>query len=181
MHRSLHLFGFVLFVLSLLVFFPLSRLNAANVPTQKSSAFEPSNPSTNIRSGLSVGAGWPYFGLKYYFNKDFGTEFRFAFGDGINDYAVRGYWSFKKFGNFSLFTGLEGGYITFDTMNVDNTMKVSGTGYEFSPFLGFEYFFVDRISLMFDFSMPIIGLTSRDVTLGGIQWVTNGALYFYLF
>ena len=181
MRCSLHFFGFVLFALSLLVFCPLGRLNAANVPPKNSSAFKSSNSSTNIRSGLSVGAGWPYFGLKYFFNEDFGSEFRFAFGDGINDCAVRGYWSFKKFGNFSLFTGLEGGYITFDTMNVYNTMKVSGTGYEVSPFLGIEYFFVKRISFMFDFSMPIIGLTSRDVTLGGIQWVTNGALYIYPF
>jgi tetratricopeptide (TPR) repeat protein len=139
------------------------------------------NPSTNIRSGLSVGAGWPYFGLKYFFNNDFGSEFRFAFGDGINIFAGRGYWSFKKFGNFSLFAGLEGGYITFDTMNVDNTMKVTGTGYEISPFLGVEYFLDKRFSLMLDFSMAIFGMTSKDITLGDIQWVTNGALYFYPF
>lgn len=137
--------------------------------------------NSNINSGLSIGVGYPYFSLKYYFDQDFGTEFRFAFGDGINVFAGRGYWSFEKISDFSLFTGLEAGYITFNTMNSDNTMRVNGTGYEFSPFVGAEYFLDKKISFMIDFGMPVIGVTSRDISLGGIEWVTNGALYFYPF
>jgi hypothetical protein len=86
-----------------------------------------------------------------------------------------------KFRNSSLFTGLEGGYITFNTMNVADTIRVKGTGYEVSPFFGLEYFFVKRVSFMLDFSMPIINVTHQDVSLSGIQWVTSGAIYFYPF
>jgi hypothetical protein len=175
-----------------LVFFPLNHSLAATLSFQQSgSDFKNiqtdqhvslvTPPSSNIRAGLSIGVGYPFLSLKYYFNPAFGTEFRFSFGDGINVYAVRGYWSFMKFSDFSIVTGLETGYITFDTMNVYNTTKVEGTGYEAGPFLGGEYFLDKRLSFMIDFSMPIIGLTSRDITMGGVQWVTNGALYFYPF
>jgi len=136
----------------------------------------------NIRPGLSVGVGWPYAGLKYYFNQDIGTELRYATGGGINVFAARGYWSFAKISNFSVFVGLEAGYLTFDTaLNADNSLRVSGSGYELAPLFGSEYFFSRQFSLSLDFSMPIVGLNSRNVSLGDLQWVLNGGLYFYPF
>ena len=138
--------------------------------------------ASNIRTGLSVGVGWPYAGLKYYFNRDIGTEIRYATGGGINVFAARGYWSFAKISNFSVFTGLEAGYVTFDNaLNADESLKVSGSGYEIAPLFGSEYFLSRQISLSLDFSMPIVGLNSRNVSLGDLQWVLNGGLYFYPF
>jgi hypothetical protein len=162
--------------------------NAGSVWAQKAMSIPTPTPapvaatSSNIRSGLSVGVGWPYVGLKYFFNNDFGTELRFSTAEGIDVYAVRGYWSFARSGNFSLVTGLEAGYVTFSSaLNANNTMMVSGNGYEVSPFCGVDYFLNRQFSFLFDFSMPIIGLTSRNVTLGDLQWVINGGLYFYPF
>ena len=137
--------------------------------------------TSNIRSGFSVGVGWPYAGIKYYFNNDFGTEARFATSDGINVFAARGYWSFARAGNFSILTGVEAGYVTFNTMNADNSLRVSGNGYEIAPFFGSEYFLARQFSLLLDFSMPVIGLSSRNVSVGDLQWVINGGLYFYPF
>ena len=138
--------------------------------------------SSNIRPGLSAGVGWPYVGLKYYFNNDFGTELRFATGGGINVFAARGYWSFARFNSFSVVTGLEAGYVTFNnTLNANNTLAVSGNGYEVAPFCGMDYFLSKQFSFLLDFSMPIIGLNSRNVSLGDLQWVVNGGLYFYPF
>lgn len=125
--------------------------------------------------------GWPYAGLKYYFNNDIGAEFRYATLDGISVYSGRGYFSFLKVRDFSLFSGLEGGYVSFDSMNADNTLRVSGTGYEFAPFVGVDYFLSRQFSLLFDISMPIIGVDSRNISLGDLQWVINGGLYFYPF
>ena len=155
---------------------------AASSPSPDStSAASTANTASNIRSGLSVGVGWPYVGLKYYFNNDIGSELRFATGEGINVYSARGYWSFARFSNFSVVGGLEAGYVTFNAMNANNTLRVSGDGYEFAPFCGMEYFLNRQFSFLFDFSMPIVGLTSRDVSLGDQQWVVNGGLYFYPF
>jgi hypothetical protein len=139
-------------------------------------------PPSNVRPGLSLGVGWPYAGLKDYFNDDFGAEIRFSTGDGINVYAARGYWSFERFRDFSLITGLEGGYITFtNALNADNTLRVSGDGYEFAPFLGAEYFLAKSLSFQLDFSMPVIFVQSRGEGLGDLQWVFNGGLYVYPF
>ena len=136
---------------------------------------------SNIRSGLSVGVGWPYLGLKYFFNNDFGAEFRFATGQGINVWAGRGYWRFARSGDFRFVAGLEAGYVTFNSLNVDNTMVVTGTGYEFSPFCGVEYFFARQLSFLFDFSMPYIGLNSGNAAVEDLQWVINGGVYVYPF
>jgi hypothetical protein len=140
-----------------------------------------SETASDTSSGLSLGVGWPYVGLKYDFNRELGAEFRFSTLDGINVFAGRGYWNFVRSGNFGIFTGLEGGYISFDTMNADDTARVSGTGYEIAPFFGVDYFLDQRFSILFDFSMPIINVTSKTVSLGDLQWVANGGLYFYPF
>ena len=138
-------------------------------------------PASYIRPGLSVGVGYPYVGLKYFFNNDLGLEARFSTGDGIDVYAARGYWSFIRSGNISLVTGAEFGYFTFNTQTTDKTLKVSGDGQEFGPFVGIDYFLDRQFSVLFDFSMPIIGLQSHAVSLGDVEWVFEGGLYFYPF
>lgn len=125
--------------------------------------------------------GWPYIGAKYFFNNDLGTEFRFAAGEGIQVYALRGYFSFVRAGNFSVLTGLEAGYVNFDSLNENDTLRVSGTGYEVAPFFGMDYFLSPRFSLLLDFSMPIINLNYKNISIGDLQWVINGGLYFYPF
>jgi hypothetical protein len=90
--------------------------------------------STCFCGELSIGLGWPYIALKYNFSKRITSEIKWATGEGINVYAGRGYWNFRTFDRLKLFTGLEAGYITFDTLDI------KGTGYESSVFLGGEYF-----------------------------------------
>ncbi|HVZ80210.1 MAG TPA: hypothetical protein VHE12_05325 [bacterium] len=136
---------------------------------------------SNIRPGFSLGVGWPYVGAKYFFNNDLGLEARFATGDGIDVYAARGYWSFLRYGNFSLQTGAEFGYFTFDTMNSNNTLQVSGSGYEIAPLVGLDYFMDRNLSVLIDFSMPVIDLSSHQVSLGDVEWVFEGGVYFYPF
>ena len=137
--------------------------------------------SSNIRSGFSLGVGWPYVGAKYFFNRDLGAELRFAVGDGINVTSLRGYWSFTRAGNFSIFTGVEGGYINFDSWNENNTLRVKGNGFEAAPFFGADYFLSRNFSMMIDFSMPIFSLNYQNVNVSDLQWVINGGLYFYPF
>ncbi|HEY5038173.1 MAG TPA: hypothetical protein VIJ93_03775, partial [bacterium] len=96
-------------------------------------------------------------------------------------FSARGYFSFAKFSSFSVVTGLEAGYVTFNALNANNTQRVSGDGYELAPFCGMEYFLSRQFSFLFDFSMPVIGLNSKNVSLGDLQWVINGGLYFYPF
>ena len=134
-----------------------------------------------IHSGLSFGAGWPYAGLKYFFNDDLGAEARFATADNVYVYSLRGYWSFAKWDHFSFLGGLEAGYVTFNLWNVDNSLRISGTGNEFAPLFGTEYFLDRDFSLLLDFSMSIISLNSRNVNIGDMQWVLNGGLYFHPF
>jgi len=166
---------------------PISTTTPASIPTFVSTPTPRLTPTpvaqrvSPLRSGLSVGVGWPYLGLKYFFNQDFGGELRFATGQGINVWAARGYWSFAKFGDFRLVTGLEGGYVTFNTLNANNTLVVTGTGYEFAPFCGLEYFFSRQLSFLFDFSAPFIGVNSGNAALEDLQWVVNGGIYLYPF
>jgi hypothetical protein len=125
---------------------------------------------------LGLGAGWSYVGVKYHFDPQFSSELRFAYGDNVYVYSGRGYWNFQKMGKVDLFTGLEAGYITFDTP------EGVGTGYEVSPFIGGEYFFMDRLSFVIDFSAAYIHLISTDsITEDSLEWVANGALYLYPF
>ncbi len=156
---------------------PLS-VPASSVSVPKGPAV--GSPSV-IHSGLSFGAGWPYAGLKYFFNDDLGAEARFATADNVYVYSLRGYFSFARWENFSFLGGLEGGYVTFSLWNVDNSLRISGTGIECAPLFGTEYFLSRDFSLLLDFSMPVISLNSRDVNIGDVQWVLNGGLYFHPF
>ena len=175
-HLKLFVFLFAILVLGWPSSSPAEPAKAL-VPEQAASLA----PASNIRPGFSLGLGWPYVGLKYFFNNDLGLEGRFATGDGIDVYAARGYWSFLRYGNFSLQTGVEFGYFTFDTMNSSNTLKVSGSGYEIAPLAGVDYFMDRNLSVLIDFSMPVIDLSSHQVSLGDVEWVFEGGVYIYPF
>ncbi|MEW6557411.1 MAG: hypothetical protein AB1349_08665, partial [Elusimicrobiota bacterium] len=128
---------------------------------------------TCLYSEVGIGLGWPYLGLKYNFSRRLGSEIRCATGEGINVYAGRGYWNYYSSRKLTGFTGLEGGYISFDTLDT------KGTGYEGSVFLGGEYFILKKLSFVIDFSPTFISLKSDDFDIDGTEWVANLALYFY--
>ena len=122
---------------------------------------------------MGIGLGYPYLGVKYDFSKQIASELRWATGEGINVYAGRGYWNFYSGKKLTGFTGLEGGYISFDTLDM------KGIGYEGSVFVGGEYFISNRLSFVMDFSPTFITLKSDEFKIDGIEWVTNLAVYYY--
>lgn len=148
-----------------------------------------------LKSGLfcdnkiGIGLGWPYLSIKYNFLKKLSSEIRFATGEGINVYSLRGYYDFYSFkkGNFETFSfkninlkcfsGIEAGYITFDTM------EMIGNGYETSIFVGAEYFITKNFSILIDFAPTFIYLRAEDFStefsIDGIEIVANVALYYY--
>jgi hypothetical protein len=130
--------------------------------------------STCFCGELNIGLGWPYIALKYNFSKRIASEIKWATGEGINVYAGRGYWNFRTFDRLKLFTGLEAGYIAFDTLDI------KGTGYETSIFLGGEYFILpQKLSFAVDISPTFIGLRSDEYKIDGFEWVVNLAVYYY--
>jgi len=130
--------------------------------------------STCLYAGeLGIGLGYPYLGVKYNFSERIASEIRWATGEGINVYAGRGYWNFYSGKKLTAFTGLEGGYIKFDTLDT------KGTGYEGAAFVGGEYFIYERFSFVLDFAPTFINLKSDEFKIDGIEWVTNLAVYYY--
>jgi hypothetical protein len=158
---------------------PASKSLLMHTPNKTPTVSPTVTPTTNVRTGLSIGWGWPYVSLKYFFNDDFGIEGRFAngvaTGDSIDVYAGRLYFNLAHLGNIVLFTGAEGGYIDF------NNQGLIGNGFEIAPFLGGEYFFVDRVSCLADFAPTYINIGSGGFTSDGIEWVFNLGFYFYPF
>jgi len=124
---------------------------------------------------LSIGLGWPYLSVKYNLSKYFSTELRYATGDGINVYAGRFYWNFHRPENIRFFTGLEGGNIDF------NTLDIKGNGYEGSIFVGGEYLITKRLSFVMDIAPTFISLNSDNVDVDGVEWVLNMAVHYYIF
>lgn len=135
--------------------------------------FPPVFPAVCRAGGLSLGVGYPYVSLKYNFSKKTAAEAVYAAGEGINLYAGRFYWNFSRYDKLNLFTGLEGGYVNFDTLDM------KGAGYEGAVLLGGEYFISRKISFAMDFSPTLIGLKSDNYKVSGIEWVLNSGLYFY--
>lgn len=123
---------------------------------------------------VRLGLGYPYLSLEY----DGGTfsgEGRYTTGSGIKVYAARGYWNFYDKKSVRGFTGLEAGYIKFDTLDMQ------GTGYEAAPFLGGEYALSDNISFLMDFAPTMIMLKHAvysDIKVSGMEFVMNAAVYY---
>jgi len=122
---------------------------------------------------LGIGLGWPYVSLKYNFSQNISSELKFAVGEGINIFAGRFYWNFYRKNALIGVTGVEAGYIDFDTLNI------KGYGGECSLFIGGEYFITRRLSFVLDFSPTFIILKSDDFEIEDIEWVVNFAFYYY--
>lgn len=118
---------------------------------------------------LALGVGYPQFLVKYY-----PLEVKYATGDGINVFAGRLYLNFYDNSKIRAFTGGEGGYIKF------NTLDIKGSGYEGSIFIGGEYFVTDTIALAIDLSPTYISLKSEDdYKASGFEIVANASVYYY--
>ena len=124
---------------------------------------------------FAIGAGYPYFCIKYDLFSKFAPEIRYATGEGIQVIAARGYYRFYDAQKINVFTGVEAGYIIFDTLDIE------GNGYEGSVFLGSEYFIFNKLSMSIDIAPTYIGLKDNvfDFTVGGIEWVTSIMLYYH--
>lgn len=129
-------------------------------------------PAVCRAEGSSIGMGYPYISLKYDFPA-LAIEGRYVTVPGVQAYAGRGYWNFHSGNKLKGFTGLESGYIKFNTLNI------RGAGYEVALFAGGEYSVAKNISLMMDFSPTLISLKSGDVNAGGVEYIINLGLYFH--
>ena len=131
-------------------------------------------PMLSRAGDLSLGLGYPYVGVKDDFGR-YAAEARFATGFGIDLYGARAYWNFHKFDRVTLFTGVEAGYIHF------NTFSVRGTGWETSAFLGGEVPITSLFSLSTDFSPMYVDVNSQSAGARGFEYVVNFAIYIYPF
>lgn len=129
--------------------------------------------TTPAKGGFySLGLGYPYLSLKYDF-KVLAVEGRFVTGLGVQAYAGRGYWIFHRSDKLKGFSGLEGGYIKF------NTLDTRGTGYEGALFIGGEYFMAKKFSVLMDFSPTLISLKSGNTNASSVEYVVNMGLYYH--
>lgn len=130
--------------------------------------------SPNSDEKLGVGLGFPFACIRYKFIPEIAGEFRYAAGEGINVTGGRLYWNFP-IKTLSIFTGVEYGFVSFSTLDI------SGTGSEASLFIGGEYFLADKFSFHMDLGPSFIALKNENASVDGIEWVTNIALYYYIF
>lgn len=124
---------------------------------------------------FAIGLGYPYLCMNYKLSSKITPEIRYATGEGIHVIAARGYFKFYNTEKLNAFTGLEAGYIIFDTLDI------KGSGYEGSIFIGGEYFIFDKLSLSLDIAPTYIGLQDKgfDLSVGGIEWVTSLIVYYH--
>lgn len=122
---------------------------------------------------VGVALGWPYAGVKYKFSRT-ALEALGAADESVSLFAGRFYWNFAKAGGLDLFTGVEGGRVHFDTV------ELNGGGYETAAFLGAEYYISKHISLSMDLAPTVIWLKSGRHETSGVEWVLNTALYIYI-
>jgi len=118
---------------------------------------------------FGIGLGYPYFSIKSH-----PLELKYAAGEGIDVFAGRFYWNFYNDDKIRGFSGIEGGLINFDTLDIE------GNGYEGGLFIGGEYFITRKLSLLIDFSPTFISLKSNDnYEASTIEMVVNFAVYYY--
>ncbi len=131
--------------------------------------------SIGYAGNLSIGLGYPYVSLKYDFPV-ISAESRFVIDRGIKVYAGRGYWNYFNNDKLQGFAGLELGYISF------NVLDTKGTGYERALFIGGEYFFNHRLSLLIDLAPTLISLEHADdsrVKVHNLEFIANIGLYLH--
>jgi hypothetical protein len=124
---------------------------------------------------LAVGAGYPFASVKYGPLPAASFEAKYAFGDGITVLAGRGYWNCLITGDLCLFTGLEGGWVGF------NTYGLAGQGAEYEAFLGGSYRVLPRLEVSLDIGPAFIQLGAQDQSAAGVQWIVTTAVYWELF
>ena len=129
-------------------------------------------PAACRAEGLSLGLGYPDVSVKYDL-KALAFEGKYISGSGVRAYAGRGYWNFYRAARLKGFTGLEAGYIEF------NTLDTKGTGGEAALFAGGEYFLADKLSLMMDLSPTFIALRSGSRNTGYVAFVANLGFYYH--
>lgn len=118
---------------------------------------------------FALGIGYPYFLVKY---SPF--EVRYATSDGINILAGRYYFNFWENNIIRGYTGVEGGYLKFKTLDI------KGSGYEGGIFVGGEYFVAEKLALSADIAPTYINLKSEDnYKAGGMEIVANISLNYY--
>lgn len=125
------------------------------------------------RAEVGLGLGWPYAAVKYKFSKT-ALEAVGAADETVSLFAGRFYWNFSRTGALSLFTGLEAGRASF------NTLELTGKGYEGAAFLGAEYYISRNVSFSMDLAPTVIWLKAGQHETAGVEWVLNTALYFYI-
>ena len=123
-------------------------------------------------SGWSIGVGYPFLAVKYDFS-NYAGEGRFISRRGIQAYAARGYWNFLKAAPWTVYTGLEAGYVRFGSW---------GSGGELSPFFGGAYALNKDFSISADISPTLLFLPGGGTHFGvdEIGWVINFGVYIRL-
>ncbi|MDO8803128.1 MAG: tetratricopeptide repeat protein [Elusimicrobiota bacterium] len=120
----------------------------------------------------SIGLGYPFLAVKYDFS-DYAGEGKFITRRGIQAYAARGYWNFLKAAPWTVYTGLEAGYVRFGSV---------GSGAELSPFFGGAYALGKDFSLSADISPTLLFFPGGGTHFGldEIGWVINFGVYIRL-
>ncbi len=119
---------------------------------------------------FSFGFGYPYASIKYGLSERYQAELRCAFDSGITVAGARAYRSFLREGRTSLFSGIEGSYITF------KTDEVRGDGFLVLAFAGGEYAVTKRFAFTFDIGPVYTWLRNAEyasISVSGIDWVLN--------
>lgn len=122
----------------------------------------------------SIGLGNPYISLKYSASPNFSIEGRGAFSSQISVYSLRLYHNFPSRDKTTTFIGLEGGSISFDEEDIE------GHGSFGMLFLGFEHFISKKMAFSLDIGPAYINLSSEGTSVGGLEWVYNLGICYYL-
>ena len=124
---------------------------------------------------LSLGFGYPFLAVKYDFS-DYAGEGRAIVRNSVQAYAVRGYWNFLKARPWTVYTGLETGYVRF------GSGRSAGSGAELAPFFGGAYALDKDFSFSADFSPALMFLPGGGTHwgVGDIGWAVNLGVFIRL-
>ncbi|MFC2048809.1 tetratricopeptide repeat protein [Elusimicrobiota bacterium] len=121
---------------------------------------------------FGIGLGYPYLSLQARPHRLFIPELRLAFGGGVNVYSVRIYSQLFTYKEMRILSGVEGGYIMFDTMDME------GSGYEGAFLVGVRYPIMKNMDFIFDVSPTYIKVASEGVDVKGVEFILNFSIYY---
>ena len=124
---------------------------------------------------MSVGLGYPYLGLKFAIAEPVSIEAKYAFGDGVDVLAGRGYWNFFYNHKVKAFLGAEAGALVF------NAEGLEGKGFEYGAFIGGEYKIADKLGITMDIGPAVISLDAEDINIKGVEWIITVGIYWTIF